>query len=218
MEKKENFIGLVIEENATDANRLERGLERIAAALKNVSNLYKETLGEFSKEILIDMLENRTKNIQDKILRELEEQLRKSGFTIPSYIESQKQSAIQALFPLGDAVRVLVDIYEKEVQRQTMPVDILSFINDEGVLVIDNSVRTRIFEIFNISIRNNVQNDFYCDFLELKRSVDKFVKRCKDKGIDIYKLAHEYDANSLFFIDNNKLTITINPYVIPGIK
>ncbi len=214
MANKKSYIGKVLRERESESYRFERGLERLAVSVKNVSDLYVESFGEFTKDVLKEILEYKTRKIQERILSKLEEQLRNSGITIPSYIETQKQLAIQSLMPLGNAVNSLVDLYGREVARQPFTIDILSFVNDDGQIVIDDSIKIRIADMFNIRIKDETQNELYCDFLDLKEHVDSFVKKARKKGFIVRKLADEYDASAFLFIDNEKMTIDLNPYVI----
>lgn len=214
MSNKKSYIGKILLERESESNRFQRGLERLEVSIKNVSDLYVESFGEFSKDVLKEMLEYKTQKIQERILSTLEEQLRNSGITIPSYIETQKQLAIQSLMPLGNAVKSMVELYVREVARQPFTIDILNFVNDVGQIVIDESIKARITDMFSISIKNEAQNELYCDFLELKEKVDSFINKVKKKGFIVRKLADEYDASAFLFIDNEKMTIDFNPYVI----
>lgn len=217
MKKSKTHIGLVLERNYGKADLNIRAYERVGVKLNSLADAY-ETLGigEFSKVVLADMLENRTKNIQEKFLQLVEEQVIDTGIKLPVFIEQNKNTALNLIRPFTDMVRSFIEFYDDQnFRRAEVTLDLLKVVEDNGRLKIDNRLKAIVIEEFEIKIKTEEQSDLYQEFLEMKSVFESFVKKARNHW-NGSKTVDEWDAGAMMYLDDDQLTL--NPYVIEEIS
>lgn len=217
MEKSKMHIGLVLENNHSKADRAVRAYEGLEPALNSLADAY-ETLGigKFSKAVLEDLLENRTKNIQEKFLRTVEDQVINTGIKMPILIEQNKNSALDSIRPLANMVRSFIELYEaRKYRSDAVVLDLLKVVNENGRLKIDKRLKAIVIEEFEIKIKTEEQSAFYQEFLEMKAVFESFVKKARKHWVGL-KTVDEWDADAMLYVDNGQ--ITLNPNVIEEIR
>ncbi len=213
MESKKSHIGLVLEDNSAIVDCNIRAYERLEVKLNPIAQAY-ETLGigKFSKEILFDLLVNKTKGIEKNILNEIEAQLSASGITIPALIQSHKSNALAQISPFIQMVNSFVALYELECSRDRVSLDLMSVVNDKGLIVINRAFKEKVKNHFAIKIETDEQSDLYDRFLELKKVFEEFMKQAKRVTIIDQEIDY-WSRDAITFI-GEKGELKLNPSII----
>lgn len=217
MESKKSHIGLVIEDNFITADLNIRAYERLAVKLNPLATAYELLgLGKFSKEVLADLIKNKTKSIQERIVKEVESQLKSSGVTLPALVESQKENALKTIFPFAEMLKSFLSLYDLESSRDRIQLDIMSVVNANGRLVIDRKLKEHVKNLFEIKIETEEQSEFYQQFLELKNKFESFMSIAKELTVIQQEMSY-YENNSIIYLDQ-KGAVYLNPHVIQEMK
>lgn len=215
MENKKNHIGIVLEDNLQQADSTVRAYERLAMSIDQVANLYEALeIGKFSKEVLEDIMSNRTKTIQKQFLDLIEKDMRNAGIKVAANIETQKKAALDMIKPLTDAVGALFHLLERESSKNAQVGDFLSLVNEKGRLKVDKNLKLHVIDRHSIKIRTEAQSEYYQAFLEVKEKVDAFVSIGVKNGLRFQSIAEEFSSNALLQIDNINNTVHLNPYMV----
>jgi hypothetical protein len=216
MENNKTHIGLVLAGSYGKADSNVRAYERLAVRLNSLADVYEALeIGKFSKDVLADMLENRTKNIQERFLQLVEQEVKATGMKLPVMIEHNKNTALNLIKPLADMVRSFIEGYELEKSRRDMSnLDLLNVVSENGRLKIDKRLKEIVKSQFEIKICTREQSDFYQEFLEIKPLIESFIKKAKRVWYG-YKIIDEWDLDALMYLNEDQLTL--NPNIIEEI-
>jgi hypothetical protein len=221
---KSKYLGLVLAQKKLEIEKHLRALNLIAEKVNEFAIHYEKLgLGSFNAEVLLDIEQNKIKNIEEKYYQICDDAIMKAGLTMHSFIEIQKRDARYVIRQAELVMKTIFKALDDERYSHSsamwlggeIALEISQLNVQAGRATVDKIVEQRIASMHQIRIETQEQEEAYLLFLDAKKALQAFFENVKaySGSSPCFAFIGEPWSGALIDYDNNG-DVELNPELI----